>query len=407
MTRRLSSLAWCALLIVLLLTTCRRPWHRHRRRTHDSSRRPATAWATMPSGPTSAGGAASGRSATRFPTRSRSRASGSRSSSAPCSSYSRAAAVAIANVLDDGLLPYTTINGSAFPAADPEVIRRQPKVGEPEYHARAFQFVRETAPDTWQGMKVNFFQTFIGAVRAEEAFPEGGGSDGLLLGFNLEIWGLPTSKPTADPTNANFVYQRFQRGIMHYDAACKCTQGLLLADYLKSILTLRNLPPDLEVQALRSPFYGQLDPGPAALAQAPERIADHRPDRRVRRRASGDVGLAQRRPAGWRSHRAPSRSSRTPRQHRRRPHQRRLLRRRPVHPRHPPPPPTSPGCAWQGHGLRRCRPRRQGDRVELQVRGRQVAGREGSQPQSRRRGSPRCSARPGWVWLSAGRSTRR
>ena len=30
---------------------------------------------------------------------------------------------------------------------------------------------------------------------------------------------------------------------MHYDAGCKCTQGLLLADYLKSILTLRNLPP--------------------------------------------------------------------------------------------------------------------------------------------------------------------
>ena len=169
--------------------------------------------------------------------------------------------VAIANVLDDGLLPYTTINGSAFPAADPEVIGRQPKVGEPNYHARALQFVKENAPDAWQGQKVNFFQTFVGAVRAEEAFPEGGGSDGLLLGFNLEIWGLPTSKPTADPTNAGFVYQRFQRGIMHYDAACRCTQGLLLADYLKSILTLRNLPPDLEVQALRSPFYGQLDPG--------------------------------------------------------------------------------------------------------------------------------------------------
>ena len=108
-------------------------------------------------------------------------------------------------------------------------------------------------------------------MRADEAFPEGGGSDGLLLGFNLEIWGLPTSKPTADPTNANFVYQRFQRGIMHYDAACACTQGLLLADYLKSILTLRNLPPDLAAQAQRSPFYGQLDP---ALPRWLKRPAD-------------------------------------------------------------------------------------------------------------------------------------
>jgi N-acetylmuramoyl-L-alanine amidase len=168
--------------------------------------------------------------------------------------------VAIANVLDEGLLPYTTINGSSFPAADPDVIQRQPQVSEPNYHAKALQFVRENAPDTWQGMKVGFFQTFAGAVRAEEAFPDGGASDGLLLGFNLEIWGLPTSRPTADPTNGGFVYQRFQRGIMHYDAACTCTQGLLLADYLKSILTLRNLPPDLAVQAQRSPFYGQLDP---------------------------------------------------------------------------------------------------------------------------------------------------
>ena len=181
-------------------------------------------------------------------------------------------AVAIANVLDEGLLPYTTINGSAFPAADPEVIGRQPQVGEATYHARALQFVRDTAPDTWNGKKVNFFKTFAEAVRADEAFPEGGGSDGLLLGFNLEVWGLPTSKPTADPTNGNFVYQRFQRGIMHYDAVCACTQGLLLADYLKSILTLRNLPPDLELQALRSPFYGQLDPARPRWLKRPNEL---------------------------------------------------------------------------------------------------------------------------------------
>lgn len=169
-------------------------------------------------------------------------------------------AVAIANILDPGLLPYTAINGSSFPAPDAEVIGRQPQVGEPEYHARALQFVRDNAPDTWQGRPVGFFRTFAGAVRPEDAFPSGGASPGLLLGFNLEVWGLPTSKPTADPSNANFVYQRFQRGIMHFDAACQCTQGLLLADYLKAILTLQNLPPDLAAQAQRSPFYGQVDP---------------------------------------------------------------------------------------------------------------------------------------------------
>jgi N-acetylmuramoyl-L-alanine amidase len=168
--------------------------------------------------------------------------------------------VAMVNVLDDGMLPYTAINGSVFPASDPEVIKRQPKVGEADYHLKALQFVKDNAPDTWQGMNVGFFDTFSKSVRSDEAFPDGGASPGLLLGFNLEVWGLPTSKPLADPSNAGFVYQRFQRGIMHYDSACRCTQGLLLADYVKSILALNRLPPDLAAQAKGSPLFGQYDP---------------------------------------------------------------------------------------------------------------------------------------------------
>jgi N-acetylmuramoyl-L-alanine amidase len=182
-------------------------------------------------------------------------------------------AVAMTNVLDDGLLPYTTINGSTFPASDPDVIKRQPQVGESDYHQKALQFVRDNAPDEWQGMKVNFFQTFSTSVRADEAFPDGGGNAGLLLGFNLEIWGLPTSKPMADPANAGFVYQRFQRGIMHYDTACRCTQGLLLADYVKSILAVNNLPPDLAAQAQKSPLFGQYDPSNPGWLARPSELA--------------------------------------------------------------------------------------------------------------------------------------
>src|SRR3712207_5334516 len=95
-------------------------------------------------------------------------------------------AVAIMNVLDDGLLPYTRINGSQFPAADPDVIKGQPLVGTPDYHAKALQFVKDTAPDAWQGQRVNFYRTFAGAVTAEDAFPDGNVNSGLLLGFNLE-----------------------------------------------------------------------------------------------------------------------------------------------------------------------------------------------------------------------------
>ncbi|MCC6176973.1 MAG: N-acetylmuramoyl-L-alanine amidase [Chloroflexi bacterium] len=177
--------------------------------------------------------------------------------------------VAMMNLLDDGMLPYTRINGSVFPSIDPRVLKGQPEVGTPDYHARALQFVKDNAPDTWNGMKVNFFQTFATSVRPDEAFPNGGGSAGLLLGFNLEIWGLPTSKPMADPTNSGFVYQRFQRGIMHYDESCTCTQGLLLADYVKALLTLRNLPADLGADAARSPLYAQFDPASPAWLRRP------------------------------------------------------------------------------------------------------------------------------------------
>src|ERR1051325_2224375 len=94
-----------------------------------------------------------------------------------------------------------------------------------------------------------------------------------LLLFNLQIWGAPTSKPAADPNNNNFIYQRFQRGIMHFDKNCNCTQGLLLADYLKSILTGQNLPPDLDAQAKTSKYYRQYASGqPLSIARPAELV---------------------------------------------------------------------------------------------------------------------------------------
>src|SRR5207302_1540432 len=74
-----------------------------------------------------------------------------------------------------------------------------------------------------------------------------------------EIWGAPTSKPARDPHNPNFIYQRFQRGIMHYDKGCSCTQGLLLADYFKALLMGQNVPADLAAQARESRFFKQYD----------------------------------------------------------------------------------------------------------------------------------------------------
>jgi polysaccharide biosynthesis protein PslG len=168
--------------------------------------------------------------------------------------------VATLNLLDPGLMPYTQINGSTFPAPDPALVSQTPSVNDPDYATKIIQFTQDNAPDVFNGSPVNYFHTFSTTVSYDDAFPNGDGPQSLVPLLNLQIWGAPTSKPAADPANSNFIYQRFQRGIMHYDSGCNCTQGLLLADYLKSILTGQNLPPDLEAQARTSRYYRQYAP---------------------------------------------------------------------------------------------------------------------------------------------------
>lgn len=169
------------------------------------------------------------------------------------------------NLLDQGLMPYTRINGSTFPAPDPAVVSATPPATDLD---AVLNFVRTTAPDTFEGEPVNFGTTFFSTVTAADA-PDA--DPALLPGFDLQIWGSPTSNPARDPANNNFIYQRFQRGIMHYDKSCVCTQGLLLADYLKAILTGQNLPPDLDAQARTSKYYKQYSPGsPNSIARPAE-----------------------------------------------------------------------------------------------------------------------------------------
>jgi polysaccharide biosynthesis protein PslG len=162
------------------------------------------------------------------------------------------------NLLDPGLMPYTRINGSTFPAPDPAVVAATPPVSDPNYDTNILAFVQQQAPDTFEGQPVNFGATFFSTVTADDA-PDA--DPALLPGFDLQIWGAPTSVPAFEPTNRNFIYQRFQRSIMHFDSGCGCTQGLLLADYLKSIITGQNLPTDLEQQARGSKYYRQYAPG--------------------------------------------------------------------------------------------------------------------------------------------------
>jgi hypothetical protein len=148
---------------------------------------------------------------------------------------------ALINMLDPDIFPYTQVNGSTFPGPDPTLKSNTPPVSDPNYSTLIIDFVNQNVPDTFNGQPVNFLQTFN------------------TLG-GLQIWGAPISNPQPDPSNANFIYQRFQRGIMHYIAG-QGTQRILLADYLKAVIMNQNVPPDLLGQSRESRFFNQYCPG--------------------------------------------------------------------------------------------------------------------------------------------------
>jgi hypothetical protein len=179
--------------------------------------------------------------------------------------------VGLLNVLDQEYMPYSSFNNAAVPPLDAALVGSAPAPGSPNYGTAILDYVRRVAPDQWMGYTTNFQRTFTSSVTAAEVFAGRPGNAGLLPGFQLELWGAPTSAPRVDPNNQNFVFQRWQRGVMHHDRATGLTQGLLLADYFKAILTGQNLPADVASAAQGSRFLRQYAPGqPGALARPGE-----------------------------------------------------------------------------------------------------------------------------------------
>ena len=172
--------------------------------------------------------------------------------------------VHLLNLLDSGLMPYTTFNYSTFPGVDTQLVAQAPSPSDPNYAADAIAFVRANAPSSWNGLPVNFANTYFRTVTPAAAFPGQPAASpqvqALLPLIQLEVWGLPTSLPAYDPNNHGFVYLRWQRGVMMYNTACNCTEGVLFGDYFKSILMNRNLPADLAQEAAGSPYFAQYAP---------------------------------------------------------------------------------------------------------------------------------------------------
>ncbi|MDP8922047.1 MAG: hypothetical protein M3O34_04125 [Chloroflexota bacterium] len=174
--------------------------------------------------------------------------------------------VARLNVLDPNIMPMTRANASIFPAPDQELAAAAPQPGAPNYAQQVVEFVRSVAPNTFNGQPVNFFTEFNTTV------PSGPGDNPDIVTLrNLEIWGVPTSRPAPDPNNGGFIYQRFQRGIMHFRAEVPVTEGILVGQYFRDVIAGRNLPPDLAQDMQGSRFLGQYAPGaPNWLARPAE-----------------------------------------------------------------------------------------------------------------------------------------
>ena len=147
--------------------------------------------------------------------------------------------VARLNVLDPNVMPMTRANQSTFPAPDPALAAQAPPVTSPTYAQDVSAFIQRVSPNTWNGMPVGFYTLFSTTVPVDVAFTGQTANPDQVTLLNLEIWGLPTSNPAADPNNGGFVYQRWQRGIMHFRAEGPVTEGILVGDYFKSVITGR------------------------------------------------------------------------------------------------------------------------------------------------------------------------
>ncbi|MCA1644301.1 MAG: IPT/TIG domain-containing protein [Chloroflexi bacterium] len=179
------------------------------------------------------------------------------------------------SILDPDLLPISHIDGLSLPAADPDLIASAPVPSSPDYAIQALAFISLYVPDDWNGLPVNFQSTFLNTVTCADAF---GASDpcdqSALPALALELWGLPTSLPTSDPLNADFVYQRFERGIMHFSRASGRTQGLLLGDWLKRIMVGVDLSPDIDAAVRHSRMFAQYAPSRPLALDRPSDLPD-------------------------------------------------------------------------------------------------------------------------------------
>ncbi len=123
-----------------------------------------------------------------------------------------AAALGLSVLVTPGLVSAASgpLNGLTVPAADPSLVFVAPTPDQPNYDARLAAFLAAVVPDEWNGQPVQFLSTL--------------NDDG-----GVDLIGLPTSQPAADPNNPHFIYQRFQNDVLFYNGTDGTTNVLPLS----------------------------------------------------------------------------------------------------------------------------------------------------------------------------------
>src|SRR5215207_1769734 len=184
--------------------------------------------------------------------------------------------VTTVNILEPDVLPISRIDGLTLPGLDLELLANAPLTDSPDYVNQGLAFVNAYVPDQWEDLQVNYLSTYLNSVTCADAFgPDPAACDSSLLpAYALEIWGLPTSHPTPDPINPEFVYQRFQRGVLHHSRATGLTQGLLVGDWFKRVLIGLNLASDIDAEVRASRFFAQYAPARPLGLNRPDELPD-------------------------------------------------------------------------------------------------------------------------------------
>jgi hypothetical protein len=206
--------------------------------------------------------------------------------------------VSIVNMLEAPFLPYEALAADLIlPRVEGELIDTAPDPTAENFGTTSQDFVRRHTADSFEDRPTRFYASFMSAVLFRDAFWDGQGDPNLIPGFNLEFWGLPTSRaqylvvgqelvqvgttPEGDPlfgtrdiVDQNTVLQRYQRGVMRHDAVAGRPTILDLGTYLRAVLLGDESFADLAAVAAGSPLWAQYNSEEPAWVARPDELPD-------------------------------------------------------------------------------------------------------------------------------------